>query len=282
MELDHFDLTNAADAYWDVNTGYFTVPLNVNAADLSNIISPIWLFMHNKNTSGRWHSVDFQMYSSRTYKLDYCYMAGCDVVSNGFQLTDRLRAAFKDGNTTILADGSGDILSPRLTNLPDEQLVMEYNEDRSNLLVNDLLTFAIRFWKKNENGAHDHTLGTLFGVHCVTWKYHDGTDEGPEGPDFDVTGVTPANFGPDSYSFILCDKFTEEDADKKKKDFTWVVIHELGHQRFGDPDHANDNGKGKHHCVMIHGVITIETLNAVRDDPRFCKGHLQMLFNTIW
>ncbi|MEO8167418.1 MAG: hypothetical protein ABI623_04165, partial [bacterium] len=228
--------------------------------------------------------VTFRHVHSRRYNVEYSCKQGYDIQSRSFDLTTRLNKAYETDAGTKINMYNNNLSIP----VTDEVILISDPEIASDQLE---LTWArdhaSQSWRDDVNQKRTNTC-LLYGLNNLIEKDRAGniTHFFDDAVGISGTGALP------SYSFILVNRIENIfiPGTTRQKEFTRVIIHELGHQRglSGSMYHGGHpmghKGTNTLSCVMNnpgeYSWYGTTEITQTRENPVFCEGHQQKLLNT--
>lgn len=238
-----------------------------------------------QSTSSCW----IKFINPRKYHIEYNHQAGYDVLSRSS--TDweaKLMNAFNGASTTIVKQPGkfpySSNLQTRIVDVVSNNQTID--DDRLWIYVRDNASPAYRV--SGAMNAYRYKTALLYGIKDIkvyeringvlvedNVSYKDATGLSTCGQ-LNVDDVDPLPY----YSVIIADRIESaiSDINERKKEFTRVIIHELGHQRgiaVAVSHKYGHKGTDSLYCVMRDGEYQSE----IRNNPVFCEGHRQRLLN---
>jgi hypothetical protein len=262
---------NSANSYWNYQTGQYTVPLTFDPTSLSSGSANITINIGTANevaNSSTTFNVD--VVNLRDYNVEYNSQTGYDLLSRGFAW----------GTVTSVYAGAGTTIkqSTYTSNLVAQD-VIEVVDDVAGR--DELFDYAYQYCSNAL--MHNPNLGLLYAVKNIKVTDKNGV-ELPNNPDALAVGI--ARSGPAGYSYVKVGKLDGTlNSTTLPKEFTRVVIHELGHQRGIQSHSTGHNGIWKSLCIMMDPVeqnLTQSQMLTLWDRPYFCEGHNQVLLDKVW
>jgi len=260
---DYGSIPTYFNGYYDRESGKYTSPLKVDPYGISQGTATFRIVVGDTGFHQKTYSTfQVEVVSTRQYDVEYSCQQGYDIFPLGDNLESKISTAFSKAGTYIAR-------SNYETNLPADSVVIVTDTGGD-----ELVSYA----REHSSIAQHPRIGRLFGIRNV--KIIDQNGNPSIDPDITPTTVGVSIQGPGGYSYVLAERLNVlvSDPVQRKKEFNRTTIHELGHQRAGFADHAaGHNGENKGKCVMLFPYN-----QDILDNPIFCEGHKQWLYNFVW
>jgi len=224
---------------------------------------------------------------NRSYDIFYSAMIDYDLRLSGYNFTENLSEAFNECNTEI--------------NLNVGSLNMVNEDLPYSILTSDWIYQTHQFFRNRGVLPNEPQLYSVYLYGCKNINL--GSVQ------LSILGYTmpklPSQINDHRLSIILVERIRNSISGdtQQRKYITYCTIHELGHARgmalttgagyfdgdITDGNHTGGhNGTFKRYCLMrIRNNPNDPDFNEDNflqaiDNPRFCKGHLNILFNVEW
>jgi len=273
-------ITKGENSHYDNRSGLYSVPVLIF---LDNTWQPgTYSFTayrgtqnstsdNSRNTISVSRGFTVEVVTHRNYTLFYSYQTGYDLFDDNrsFELQNFMQKTYyeKGPYTSI-------IKFTEIGDLGEEEI--DYNNGGNGKGFETYVVETI-----SPTPDDDQNISRLIGAYKVVNQppgLVGGTNIKPDAGPF-VTG----------WSFVFYENIrllNPGNLELVRKNVTAVTLHELGHlrgreERHNNEDHTTHNGVGKNNqCIMFDfGTLTNDEITYLFDNPYFCEGHKQYLFN---